>query len=293
LAVFISSLAALTVAAPTMERTGPCVQEKLRVGQEMPGKYVPQCTKSGYYQTKQCHFSTGQCWCADPDTGKELGGSRVAPGQGEPSCPPCHTKRAMFLQPFGMIGSYAPSCDEYGLFTPTQHHGSTGQSWCVDRFTGEEFEETRRTPGQGMPECSGSRYCQKNETEHRPCCAAYFQESSSVYRMECTKNGYFKVEQVVPYGTEMVHFCVDPATGIQAQETHAPRCGACFKNNEDKLSAKLLLGSQLPKCNTQTGNYEELQKNFEGYRWCVDPLTGAMVGEERRFDDKTPLPCEH
>jgi hypothetical protein len=291
LAGFIFSLAALTVAAPTLERAGPCTEERQRLGQEMPGKFVPQCTESGYYQSQQCHGSTGYCWCVNPDTGKELDGSRVAPGHGQPMCPPCHKKRAAALKRPGMVGSYAPTCDEYGLFVPTQHHGSTGQSWCVDHFTGEEFENTRTHPGQEVPECSGSRYCRKNETEGRPCCAMYFQESSSVYRLDCTRNGYFKVEQVVPFNNE--HFCVNPETGFQAQQATAPNCGACFKHNEDKVGGKQLLGADMPACNVETGNYETLQKSHDGYRYCVNPLTGAVEGEKRRFDDKTPLPCEH
>lgn len=30
------------------------------------GSYKPQCTKEGMYQSKQCHGSTGYCWCVTP-----------------------------------------------------------------------------------------------------------------------------------------------------------------------------------------------------------------------------------
>jgi len=291
---------AMTLVA--LERKGPCAEESQRLGTEMPGKYVPQCTEAGYYKVEQYYGSTGYSWCVDPETGKELVGSRIAPGHGKPACPPCHKKRAEALQRPGMIGSYAPTCDEYGLFVPTQHHGSTGQSWCVDRFSGEEFENTRTHPGQAAPECSGSRYCRKNQTEGRPCCAMYFAGASSVYRMDCTKNGYFKAEQVFPFNNE--HFCVDPSTGLVAPDAKAPNCGACFKYNEDKVGGTCTyawmrwtpmcrLGGQPLTCDAKTGNYQPLQKSHDLYRWCVNPLTGAIEGEKRRFDDKTPLPCEH
>lgn len=271
--------------AATSERLGPCAQEKQRVGAEMPGKFVPQCTSAGYYEPKQCYPSTGYCWCADPETGKELTGSRVAPGHGEPMCPPCHKKRALALHTPGFVGGFAPVCDEYGLFVPTQYHGSTGSSFCVDRFTGEKFED------QDASTCTGSRYCRKNETEGRPCCARYFEGASSVFRLDCTRNGYFKTEQTIPFGDQ--HFCVNPASGFQAREAIAPNCGACFEEVEKKIGGKMLLGADLPECNEANGDYQPLQKSHDLYRWCVNPKTGAVEGEKRRFDDKTPLPCEH
>jgi hypothetical protein len=285
LAGFIFSLAALTVAAPTFERTGPCAQARQQGGTEMPGKYLPQCTPAGYYEPMQFHPSTGYSWCVDPDTGKELVGSRIAPGHGRPTCPPCHKKRAVALKAPGFVGGYAPTCDEYGLFEPTQFHGSTGRSWCVDHFTGEKFED------QDASQCTGSHYCRKNETEGRPCCAMYFQESSSVFRLDCTRNGYFKAEQTIPFNDQ--HFCVNPATGLQAREAIAPECGACFKELEQKVGSKMPPGSDLPQCNQATGDYEPLQKSHDRYRYCVNPKTGAVEGETRSFDDKTPLPCEH
>jgi len=285
LAGFTFSLVALTIAAPTFERMGPCAQENQHSGSKKLGQYVPQCTNAGYYEPKQCHASTGYCWCADPDTGKELEGTRIAPGHGEPTCPPCHKNRAAALKAPGLIGGYAPVCDEYGLFVPTQYHASTGHKWCVDRFTGEKFEE------QDPSDCNGSHYCKKNETEGRPCCAAYFREASSVYRMQCTSNGYFEMEQVIPFNDQ--HICVNPATGYMAHQVEAPNCGACFKHLQELLARKPLLGSDMPQCNDTNGEYETVQKSQEGYRWCVDPKTGAVQGEKRRFDDKTPLPCEH
>jgi hypothetical protein len=292
LAGFLFSLAALSVAAPMTERTGPCTEERQHLGKPIPGKFLPACTDSGYYQPKQCHGSTGYCWCVNPETGKEIQGTQVPPGNGEPQCPTCFVQRAQALRP-GLIGGYVPTCDENGLFVPTQFHASTGQSWCVDRYTGESFEETRRMPGEERPECTGSRYCKKGETEGRPCCAMYFQESSSLYRLECTRNGYFMTEQTVPFSDVPIRFCVNPATGVQARETHAPNCGACFKELEEKLGGKQLLGSDMPQCHVGTGQYLPVQKSHDGYRYCVDPKTGAKQGEKLRLDDNGMLPCEH
>ena len=44
------------------------------------GAYKPQCTATGQYKNRQCHASTGHCWCVTSD-GKEINGTRKGPGQ--------------------------------------------------------------------------------------------------------------------------------------------------------------------------------------------------------------------
>ena len=51
----------------------------------MLGAFVPTCKDDGTYEEKQCHASTGHCWCVD-DNGKEVEGTKKAPGEGEPNC---------------------------------------------------------------------------------------------------------------------------------------------------------------------------------------------------------------
>ena len=40
-----------------------------------PGMFVPRCDEEGYYQTRQCHASTGYCYCVDR-LGQEIEGTR-------------------------------------------------------------------------------------------------------------------------------------------------------------------------------------------------------------------------
>jgi len=47
------------------------------------GAYVPQCDLAGDYTNKQCHSSTGFCWCVDVETGKEIEGTKK---RGELDC---------------------------------------------------------------------------------------------------------------------------------------------------------------------------------------------------------------
>ena len=44
------------------------------------GVYIPQCEEDGSYSSKQCHGSTGYCWCVDGE-GNKLVGTQAEPGQ--------------------------------------------------------------------------------------------------------------------------------------------------------------------------------------------------------------------
>lgn len=50
---------------------------------------------------------------------------------------------------FVFTGSYMPSCDDEGYYTPTQCHSATGMCWCVDKH-GVEAPNSRI---RGKPEC--------------------------------------------------------------------------------------------------------------------------------------------
>lgn len=46
------------------------------------GAFVPECENNGKFKPKQCHGSTGHCWCVDSVTGEQRG-ERV---RGELTC---------------------------------------------------------------------------------------------------------------------------------------------------------------------------------------------------------------
>ncbi|WP_411016157.1 thyroglobulin type-1 repeat-containing protein, partial [Salmonella sp. s51884] len=58
---------------------GPCEIELDRYQQQaLIGAKRPQCNDEGFYLPKQCHASTGSCWCVDC-----LGKKLVIPGDGD------------------------------------------------------------------------------------------------------------------------------------------------------------------------------------------------------------------
>jgi hypothetical protein len=270
----------------------------------MPGKYLPQCTEFGYFKPTQCHGSIGRCWCVVPDTGKQIDGSSTF-RTGEPECTMCHIKRSEALRPAGFVGNYVPVCDEDGLFDATQHHGSTGQSWCVNKYTGEEIQGSRSGPGQEqVMNCTvaamwSGRALYHDMENQGPCYAkiveARGRESTpGFYTPKCTTNGYFQTEQ--RHSSTGYSWCANPATGAEVAGTRRsavePKavCGACFKETESKLTRKPMLGNNLPQCNNDNGEYAPVQHR-EGYSFCVNPKTGAVEGKKNAPGDKTPLPC--
>ena len=52
----------------------------------MVGGFVPSCKSDGSFEEKQCHGSTGYCWCVDQISGAEITGSRKGPGDGPVTC---------------------------------------------------------------------------------------------------------------------------------------------------------------------------------------------------------------
>jgi hypothetical protein len=292
-----------SVAAKSVEPVGPCTKARLDAGQPMLGKYVPQCTEYGFFNPVQCHGSTGRCWCAVPDTGKEVDGSSVMHAQ--PECSMCHIQRAELLRPTGLVGNFIPECTDDGLFTPKQQWGSVGQTWCVNKYTGEEIEGTRTGPAEQRDvDCDkearmAALKMHESLEDQGPCFAKIMEQrgrsgTPGFYTPKCTQNGYYHTEQ--SHGSTGYSWCVNPMTGEEIPETRRgpaqgkAECGACFKEIEEKLARKTKLGQHLVQCNMENGDYVPEQYN-EGFRWCANPKTGAVEGKKYPPGDKTPLPC--
>ena len=65
------------------EPKGKCDLETFKCNTALMGAFCPQCNEDGSFQAKQCHGSTGYCWCVeDTVTGGEREDTRAGPGKG-------------------------------------------------------------------------------------------------------------------------------------------------------------------------------------------------------------------
>jgi len=118
------------------------------------GQFIPQCTPFGYFRVIQMHGSTGYAWCVNPETGTEVEGSAVGPGDGEPQCGQCFHKLLEYYSAGRVnIGRPYPQCDDQGRFKTLQQSASTGYSWCVNAETGEKIPGSEAGPTAGKANC--------------------------------------------------------------------------------------------------------------------------------------------
>eukprot|EP01059_Diplonema_ambulator_P008641 TRINITY_DN182_c0_g1_i8.p1 TRINITY_DN182_c0_g1~~TRINITY_DN182_c0_g1_i8.p1 ORF type:complete len:217 (+),score=72.01 TRINITY_DN182_c0_g1_i8:507-1157(+) len=108
------------------------------------GTFIPQCDADGFYSTKQCWGSTGECWCADRLTGEKLTDDLSECTVSAPhniSCAEAQTIAATF----GLLGSYVPQCEADGSYRRKQCQGGVQNCWCADPVTGAKLADDLST----------------------------------------------------------------------------------------------------------------------------------------------------
>lgn len=107
-----------------------------------------------------CDTSQRQCR-ENSDCTDQLCCQRGSCGQyctaGVASSQPCLAVRELFSSSLGGIpGAFIPACQDDGRFSPSQFHGSTGLSWCVDVGTG--YPLSPYYPRGSPPECASEQW---------------------------------------------------------------------------------------------------------------------------------------
>ncbi|XP_044148300.1 saxiphilin-like isoform X10 [Bufo gargarizans] len=301
-----------TCGASVLSAETSCIKERQKVlGAEKPilGAFVPDCDEKGDYRPKQCHSSTGHCWCVSKD-GKEIQGTRTAPGQTPPTCEipggekPCMKERQKSLsggQP--LPGAFMPDCDEKGNYSPKQCHGSTGYCWCVNE-NGKEISGSRTPPGQQVPTCGASvlsadtsciKERQKVLGAEKPILGAF--------EPDCDEKGDYRPKQC--HGSTGHCWCVSK-DGKEIQGTRTargqspPTCEipvlsaetSCIKERQKVLGAATpILGAFVPDCD-EKGDYRPKQcHGSTGHCWCVSK-DGKEIQGTRAAPGQTPPTCE-
>ncbi|XP_055019138.1 nidogen-2 [Boleophthalmus pectinirostris] len=294
------------------------VQTTTPEGHPVVGAYVPQCDENGQYLPKQCHGSTGHCWCVD-STGQEKPGTRSSPGTPrvnceqavEPTRPKTHCEHhrdsVQTTSPEGhpVVGAYVPQCDENGQYLSQQCHGSTGHCWCVDS-TGQERSGTRTSPGTPRVDCDRPVEPTRPKTHcehHRDNVQTTSPEGHPVvgaYVPQCDENGQYLSQQC--HGSTGHCWCVD-STGQERPGTRSspgsPRvdCDRPVEPTRPKThcehhrdsvqtttpEGQPLVGAYIPQCD-ENGQYLSQQcHGSTGHCWCVD-----STGQERSGTRSSP-----
>ncbi|XP_035531448.1 galactose-specific lectin nattectin-like [Morone saxatilis] len=68
------------------ERHGGLCEHAKEHASDLIGAFVPQCDANGNFLPQQCWASTGECWCVDVITGKEIPHTRTPPGTVPVNC---------------------------------------------------------------------------------------------------------------------------------------------------------------------------------------------------------------
>ncbi|XP_027866981.1 nidogen-2 isoform X5 [Xiphophorus couchianus] len=269
-------------------------------GQPSVGAYIPQCDSDGQYRPRQCHGSTGHCWCVD-SRGQEKPETRTPPGTAPLACDlldkperpktQCerHRDRVQTSSPdgFPLAGAYVPQCDENGQYRQLQCHSSTGYCWCVDSL-GEERPGTRTPPGTPPTDCDKPERPKTHCEHHRDS----VQTSSDgfpppgAYIPQCDQNGLYLPEQC--HGSTGHCWCVNssgqeragtrtrpgsPRVDCRTDQPERPKTPC--EHHKERVQASgsreyPVAGAYVPQCDTD-GQYIPLQcHSSTGYCWCVN-----------------------
>jgi len=250
------------------------------------GRFVPSCLVNGLFQPKQCHPSTGHCWCVNTE-GEEMEGTRRTssenPAELDCSAPApvltsCQMKQhqASF---FALLGLFSPSCEQDGSYSSKQCHGSSGHCWCVRR-DGTEIEGSRRAPADNASDldCSAIPPLTACEQERVQVLGSGLLGS---FAPVCEKDGSYAAKQC--HASTGDCWCVD-SNGVELKVTHRTRnnrpaklfCAApasaltaCQHKRSHTMGSRLI-GSFVPSCQ-EDGSYSPKQCHASsGHCWCVN-----------------------
>ncbi|XP_043966028.1 nidogen-2 isoform X3 [Gambusia affinis] len=297
-------------------------------GQPSVGAYIPQCDSDGQYRPRQCHGSTGHCWCVD-SRGQEKPGTRTPPGAAPLACDSLerpktqcelHRDRIQTSSPdgFPLAGAYVPQCDENGQYRQLQCHSSTGYCWCVDS-RGEERPGTRTPPDTPPADCDKPERPKTHCEHHRESIQTRSDGNPppGAYMPQCDQNGLYLPEQC--HASTGYCWCVDgrgeeragtrtgpgsPRVDCRTVEPERPKTHC--EHHRDSVQTTSpdglpLVGAYVPQCD-ENGLYVPQQcHGSTGYCWCVDSRGEERAGTRTgpgspRINCRTERPkthCEH
>jgi len=209
-----------TVGCQSTQSTA-CLSHRLRVSsQKLIGSFVPQCDKNGAYSSRQCHGSTGMCWCVDGN-GIEIASTRGR-SVSSATCDvarmtPCQRQAQSSSK--GLLGQFIPQCEDDGSFSSLQCHSSTRSCWCVD-VNGVEIAGSRDfSSGRHACELTVLSQCQQESN------SAKLTKRIGSFIPSCEINGAYSSKQC--HGSTGQCWCVSPTSGEEILGTRVRGALTC------------------------------------------------------------------
>ncbi|XP_034032146.1 LOW QUALITY PROTEIN: nidogen-2 [Thalassophryne amazonica] len=293
-------------------------QATISEGYPVVGAFVPQCDSDGQYLPRQCHDSTGHCWCVDT-RGQERTGTRTPPGTPPIDCDKpdrpktqCehHRDSVQTTSPEGypIFGAFVPECDSDGQYLPQQCHGSTGYCWCVDS-RGQERAGTKTPPGTPPKDCDKPERPKTHCEQHRDRGTSDISEGYPVvgaFVPQCDSDGQYLPRQchdstghcwcVDTRGQERTGTRTPPGTPpidcdkpVPVSPTERPEsvCERWRASLIEHYGGKPEPQHYVPQCEPD-GQFSAVQCYGESsYCWCVDQ-DGREVPGTRSYDVVKP-----
>ncbi|XP_078688249.1 uncharacterized protein LOC144920176 isoform X5 [Branchiostoma floridae x Branchiostoma belcheri] len=281
--------------APTSDPETGCLAQ-LQNTEPMPGQFVKQCEEDGSFSTKQCHGSTGFCYCAHPQDGtiyRETGRR----GEMEHDCQAYwQTKEpetgclAQLTNTEPMPGKFVKQCEEDGSFSTKQCHGSSGFCYCAHPQDGTIYRETGR---RGEMEHDCQAYWQTKDPETG--CLAQLQNTEPMpgqFVKQCEEDGSFSTKQC--HGSTGFCYCAHPQDGTIYRETGRRGemehdCQAYWQTKEPETECQAQLqntepmpGQFVKQCE-EDGSFSTKQcHGSSGFCYCAHPQDGTIYRETGR-----------
>ncbi|XP_078000283.1 uncharacterized protein LOC144452853 isoform X2 [Glandiceps talaboti] len=308
---------------PVVEDLPPCHKELRDVQSRGPliGAFTPRCTEDGYYEKKQCHGSTGYCWCSSRD-GKKIEETETRTYL---ECDKPGTCPASQGDTFGICAElcvYDHDCpDDHKCCSNGCGHACSAPE--VDLSTLPPCErEVREVESRGVllgaftPKCTDDGYYQKKQCHGSVgYCWCSDKNGNRVEgthtnvrggdNLVCDKPGTCPAPQGDTFGVcaELCsndhdcpddHKCCSNGCGqaCSAPEADLSTLPPCEREAREVQSRGILLGAFTPQC-TDDGYYQKKQCHGSvGYCWCSDKNGNRVEGTHTNVRGGDNLVCD-
>ncbi|XP_035681879.1 uncharacterized protein LOC118419550 [Branchiostoma floridae] len=192
------------------------------------GCYIPECNDDDSFKNPQSGTSRRYLNCVNPLNGFIFQETAWRPSR-EPFPPNCiyywlthqadcsEVRDAAIAACAGVVGCFAPQCNEDKTFKAEQYWGSTGYTYCANPVNGYIYQNTAMPPGEPLSwDCDAywiTHQCRNERDAAIAKCAGKY----GCFIPHCNEDGTFETEQ--NWGPAGLTYCANPVNGYIYRNT--------------------------------------------------------------------------